>query len=102
MVVSLFETGELAQDAGLFEAFPGQLLREGMTRRIGDALRRGALSHRPDGEPDVDFMQVDWFRFAALDLDEARSRFGITAKSDAALQAGSTSPWGPGGISPPS
>ena len=100
MVVSLFETGYLREDAGLFEAFPDQLSRHGMTQRIGDAMRRGALSHGPDGEPDVDFMQVDWFRFAGLPLDEAARRFGITAKSAKAVAAGTTSPWGPAGISP--
>ena len=100
MVVSLFETGYLEHDAGLFDAFPDQLSHAGMTLRIGDALRRGALSHGPDGEPDVDFMQVDWFRFAGLPLDEAARRFGITAKSAQAVAAGTTSPWEPAGISP--
>jgi len=71
-----------------------------MTQRIGDAMRRGALSHGPDGEPDVDFMRVDWFRFADLPLDEATRRFGITTKSATAVAAGTTSPWGPAGISP--
>ena len=69
MVVSLFETGYLVEGAGLFEAFPGQLSIDGMTHRIGDAMRRGALSHGDDGEPDVDFMQVDWFRYAELPLE---------------------------------
>jgi hypothetical protein len=99
MIVSLFETGYLQEGAGLFEAFPGQLSQQGMTERIGDAMRRGALSHGPDGEPDVDFMQVDWFRFADYPLDDVRRRFGIVAKSAAAMTAGSSSPWGPGGIS---
>ncbi len=100
MVVSLFETGYLEHDAGLFDAFPDQLSHAGMTLRIGDALRRGALSHGPDGEPDVDFMQVDWFRFADQPLDEVRRRFAVGPKSANALAAGSASPWGPGGISP--
>ncbi len=99
MVVSLFETGYLAHDAGLFDAFPGQLSREGMTVRVGDAMRRGALSHGPDGEPDVDLMLVDWFGFAALPVEEARQRFGVVAKAERAVAAGSSSPWGPGGIS---
>ncbi len=99
MVVSLFETGYLQEDAGLFEAFPGQLSQQGMTTRIGDAMRRGALSHGPDGEPDVDLMQVDWFRFASLPIAEVRERFGIVDKSPDAIAAGSCSPWGPGGIS---
>jgi hypothetical protein len=45
-------------------------------------------------------MQVDWFAIAALPLAEARQRFGIVAKSDRAIQFGTTSPWGTGGISP--
>jgi hypothetical protein len=100
MVVSLFETGYLAHGAGLFDAFPGQLSRDGMTLRVGDAMRRGALSHGPDGEPDVDLMLVDWFRFATMSVDEVRQRFGVVPKSEGAQLAGSTSPWGPGGISP--
>lgn len=99
MVVSLFETGYLTAGAGLFEAFPGQLSRDGMATRLGDAMRRGALSHGPDGEPDVDLMAVDWFRFADRPVGEVRERFGIVAKSPAAEAAGSTSPWAPGGIS---
>jgi len=100
MVVSLFETGYLREGAGLFEAFPGQLSQHGMTERVGDAMRRGALSHGADGEPDVDFMQVDWFRFADQPVEEVALRFGITPKSERAIRAGTTSPWGPGGISP--
>ena len=100
MVVSLFETGYLAHGAGLFDAFPGQLSQQGMTQRIGDAMRRGALSRGLDGDPSVDFMLVDWFAAAALPLDEARRRFGIVDKSDRAIECGTTSPRGPGGISP--
>jgi hypothetical protein len=61
MVVSLFKTGNLSDGAGLFEALPGQLSRDGMAVRIADATRRSALSGGPGGAPDVDFMQVDWF-----------------------------------------
>ena len=100
MVVSLFETGYLQAGAGLFEAFPGQLSHSGMTLRIGDAMRRGALSHGPDGEPDVDFMQVDWFRFADMAVESVRERFGVVPKPPRAIDAGSATPWQPGGISP--
>lgn len=99
MVVSLFETGYLRVGAGLFEAFPGQLSQAGVAQRVADALRRGALSHGLDGEPDVDFLAVDWFALAARDLDELREGFGIVPKSDKALAAGSVGPWEPGGIS---
>ncbi len=99
MVVSLFETGYLSEGAGLFEAFPGQLSRDGMAVRIGDAMRRGALTHGLGGEPDVDFMEVDWFDLADRTLDDLRAGFGLQEKSAAALAAGSVSPWEPGGIS---
>lgn len=99
MVVSLFETGYLTQGAGLFEAFPGQLSREGMSQRIGDAMRRGALSRGLGGAPDVDFMQVDWFTLATEPIEAVEERFHIVAKSPGALSAGSVTPWEPGGIS---
>lgn len=99
MVVSLFETGYLAAGAGLFEAFPGQLSREGMAVRVADALRRGALSNGLGGEPDVDFLAVDWFEVADQPVDELRVRFNVAPKGDGAVAAGSVGPWQPGGIS---
>ena len=94
MVVSLFETGYLATGAGLFEAFPGQLSRDGVATRLADAMRRGALV-----EGSVDFMSVDWFALADVSVAELRTRFGIVPKSDDAFAAGSVGPWEPGGIS---
>lgn len=94
MVVSLFETGYLRAGAGLFEAFPGQLSRDVVAIRVADAMRRGALV---DGS--VDFMAVDWFRLADRSVAEVREHFGVVAKSDAAIDAGSVGPWDPGGIS---
>lgn len=99
MVVSLFETGYLAAGAGLFEAFPGQLSREGMAVRVADALRRGAQSHGLDGAPDVDLLGVDWIALADRSVDELRTAFGIVPKAPAAIAAGSVGPWEPGGIS---
>lgn len=99
MVVSLFETGYLATGAGLFEAFPGQLSRDGMAVRVADALRRGALSHGLGGQPDVDFLALDWFELADRPVDELRERFNVVAKADRAVAAGSVGPWEPGGIS---
>ncbi len=99
MVVSLFETGYLTAGAGLFEAFPGQLSRDGMADRVGDAMRRGALSHGLDNHPDVDFMQIDWFELANRPLDDVRQLFGIVPKAERALEAGSVTPWELGGIS---
>lgn len=102
MVVSLFETGYLATGAGLFESSPGHLSAgEGVAVRLADAMRRGALCHDTvAGSDSVDFLRLDWFALADLPLDEARSRFRVTPKSDAALASGSVSPWDPGGISP--
>jgi len=94
MVVSLFETGYMRRGAGLFEASPGQLSREGVAVRVADALRRGALC-----AGSVDFMATDWFELAAVPVAEAQERFGITAKSDEAVGAGSVGPWEAGGIS---
>jgi hypothetical protein len=94
MVVSLFETGYLATGAGLFEASPGQLSREGVADRMADAMRRGALV---DGS--VDFLEVDWFELADLPVEEVRRHFGVVEKHDRALAAGSVGPWEPGGIS---
>jgi len=99
MVVSLFETGYLSADAGLFEAFPGQLELRGMAVRIADAMRRGALSAGRNGEPDVDFMSVDWFAIADQPVESLREQFKIQPKSANAVEAGSKSPWEPGGIS---
>ena len=99
MVVSLFETGYLAKGAGLFEAAPGQLSRDGMAVRVADALRRGALTHGLDGRPDVDFLALDWFAIAARDVDELRHAFGVVPASERARTAGTVGPWEPGGIS---
>jgi len=99
MVVSLFETGYLSADAGLFEAFPGQLELRGMTVRLADAMRRGALSHGLHGKPDVDFMTVDWFALADQPVEALREQFHVVPKSAAALAAGSVTPWEAGGIS---
>lgn len=94
MVVSLFETGYLRSGAGLFEASPGQLSRDGVATRVADAMRRGALVHGS-----VDFLGVDWFELAPLTLAEVREHFGIVPKREAAERAGSVGPWEPGGIS---
>ena len=94
MVISLFETGYLSRAAGLFESDAGHLERQGVAVRVADAMRRGA---RCRGS--IDFLRVDWFSIAALDLEAAREHFGVTAKSERALAAGSVGPWEPGGIS---
>lgn len=102
MVISLFETGYLATGAGLFESSPGHLSAgEGMAVRLADAMSRGARCRDTvTGATSIDFLRLDWFDLASLPLDEARARFGVLPKSEAARAAGSVSPWERGGISP--
>jgi hypothetical protein len=97
-IVSLFETGYTAIGMGLFEYDRGHLSHEGMTIRLADAMRRGALSAAANHS--IDFLSVDWFRYADLPLEEARHRLGIVTKAPHAMAAGSVSAWEPGGISP--
>lgn len=102
MVVSLFETGSLSFDMGLFHASPGHMTaHEGVAIRLADAMRRGAMCKDPvTGEEGVDFLRVDWFDFAPLTVEEARERFGIVPRSLDAVQAGSVTLWEAGGLSP--
>jgi hypothetical protein len=101
MVVSLFETGYLRMAAGLFESSPGHLSSSPtMGVRLADGLRRGARCHdKVTGEDSIDFLRLDWFSIAHLTVLEARDRFGLVDKSEAAIAAGSAGPWEPGGIS---
>ncbi len=102
MVISLFETGYLRAGAGLFQSSPGHLTAHpDLAVRLSDGMRRGALSHdRVTGSHSVDFLRVDWFDLAAMEVAEARERFSLAAKSPRAMTAGSVGPWEPGGISP--
>ena len=95
MVISLFETGALADAAGLFQADSGHLSQPGMAARLADAMRRGALT---SGDPD--FLRMDWFARADQSIVKLRGEFGIVDKGVAALDAGSVGPWERGGISP--
>ena len=63
--------------------------------RVADAMRRGALV---DGS--IDFLDIDYFAIAGEPVEELRRRFGVVAKWERALAAGSVGPWQPGGISP--
>jgi hypothetical protein len=95
MVVSLFETGALARGAGLFEADAGHLSHRGMARRLGDAMRRGALCRGSN-----DFLAMDWFAIADRPVDVVRDELQLPPKDALALSLGSVGPWEPGGISP--
>ena len=94
MVINLFQTGRLPGAAGIFEADPGHLSRDGMPARLADALRRGALC-----TGSVDFLATDFFSMAEMRLDEVRSHFGVVPKSAEAVTAGSPGPWTQGGLS---
>jgi hypothetical protein len=97
-VVSLFETGYLASGMGLFAYDRGHLSQVGMAVRLGDALRRGALSAAANHG--IDLLAVDWFDHAELPIDEVRAKLGIVPKDPRAVEAGSVTPWEAGGISP--
>lgn len=96
-VVSLFETGYAASGMGLFQYDRGHLSHEGVAVRLADALRRGALSAAANHS--IDFLAVDWFERAELPIDDVRDQLGIVAKDRRAIEAGSATPWEPGGIS---
>jgi hypothetical protein len=102
MVISLFETGYLRADAGLFEYDPGHLSNDpGVVVRLADAMRRGALcSDERRDDDSVDFLRLDWFELAPLDLEEVLRKLHVVPKSDTARRAGSIGPWEPGGMSP--
>ncbi len=93
MVLGLFETGRLERAAGLFEADAGHLSRDGVALRLGDAMRRGAVTG-------VDLLAVDWFALAEQPVERVRRELGLPAKDPLAAGAGSVGPWSQGGISP--
>ncbi|WP_330180833.1 hypothetical protein OHB26_31200 [Nocardia sp. NBC_01503] len=95
MVISLFETGYLRAGAGLFEANEGHLRSSGMAGRLGDALRRGALTRGSH-----DFLDLDRFSVADRPIRVVRDEIGLAPKAGAAVAAGSVGPWQPGGITP--
>ncbi len=94
MIVSLFETGYLADGAGLFQADPGHLEVGGMTTRLADAMRRGA---QLDGSHD--FLELDWFDLADRPVGVVRRELRVTDKQ---MPPGvfSPGPWETGGITP--
>lgn len=100
MVLSLFETGNLATGAGLFEASSGHLSTAGeaMAARMGDAMRRGFIcGTRANGD---DLLGVDWFGYANTPLEDVRRLFYVVPKRQDAWEAGSVTAWERGGISP--
>ena len=106
MVLGLFETGYLYGAAGLFQYDSHHLSRDAgpMAARLADAMYRGAMVGwhlDDDGRSDeTDLMKTDWFRYADWPVEQVREHLGVLAKSRHSLDAGSTTPWERGGISP--
>jgi hypothetical protein len=88
MVVGLFQTGYMHSGAGLFEYSQHHLEVTGMPARLADAMYRGAVCNR-------DLLDIDWFDYAEMPLDEARRLFNVVPKR----VTDSVGPWEPGGIS---
>ena len=107
MVISLFETGSIAEGAGgFFQRDAGHVSRDAprMGVRLGDAMSRGkrvANSLQAAGRTtDADLLGVDWFAYADRSVEDLRAHFCVPDKSPRAIEAGSVGPWQPGGISP--
>jgi len=108
MVLGLFETGYLYGAAkGFFEYDRGHLSADvdRMAVRLADATYRGAIlaKHVNDsgrGSKATDLLATDWFAHADRPLEEVRAEYGLPTRSQAAIAAGSTTPWERGGISP--
>jgi hypothetical protein len=108
MVLGLFETGYLYGAAkGFFEYDRGHLSRDvdRMAVRLADATYRGAilathLNETGRGPKATDLLATDWFAVADRQLDDLRAEYGLPPRSEAAIAAGSTTPWEKGGISP--
>ena len=98
MLISLFETGDLASGAGLFQYDRGHLSHQGMAVRLADAMRRGALVGAAAGGPDL--LRIDWFAHAPRPVADVQAEFGVVPKAEHAIAAGSVTAWEPGGISP--
>lgn len=99
MVLSLFESGNLATGAGLFESASGHLSAGGeqMATRMGDAMRRGMICGTRSGGNDL--LAIDWFSLAGDSLEDVRRSFHIAPKAQAAWESGSVTAWERGGIS---
>ncbi len=108
MVLGLFETGYLYGAAkGFFEYDRGHLSSDvdRMAVRLADATYRGAilathLNETGRGPKATDLLATDWFAHAERPIEEVRAEYGLPPRSEAAIAAGSTTPWEKGGISP--
>jgi hypothetical protein len=100
MVLGLFESGNLATGAGLFEADAGHFSSDGeaMAVRMGDAMRRGFLCGTRSGGNDL--LSINWFNLADDPLEDVRRQFHVVPKNQDAWEAGSVTAWEQGGISP--
>jgi hypothetical protein len=106
MMLSLFETGSIAEGAGgFFQRDAAHISRDAdrMGIRLGDAMHRGKLLGNSFDERgrtnDSDLLAVDWFTHADKPLEQVRTDFAVPEKSPRAIDAGAVGPWQPGGIS---
>jgi transposase-like protein len=107
MVLGLFETGYFFDAAnGFFEYDRGHISRdpERMAARLADAMFRGAklawFLDDNDRSAETDLLATDWFAYADWPVEDVRSHLGLLPKSERTIDAGSVSPWEPGGMSP--
>ena len=107
MVLGLFETGYFFDAAnGFFEYDRGHISGdpERMAVRLADAMYRGAklawYLDDHDRSNETDLLATDWFAYADWPVDDVRAHLGLLPKAQPAIEAGSVSPWEPGGISP--
>lgn len=96
-MIGLFETGHVhAQGPFAANVRERHLHSAGMDVRLADAIRRGKVVCEHYG---TDLFTVDYHALADRPIDEVRVTLGIPPKSEAALAAGSPTPFEPGGLS---
>lgn len=94
-IISLFETGRVAEAAGgVLVADKGHLSEPGVPQRLADALRRGRICNQ-----DLVY-GLDYFDYVDRPLGEVREALGIVPKAPEAVEAGSAAVNDPAGITP--
>ncbi len=96
-LIGLFETGYIA-DTGFFsrDVRDRNIQAPGMHQRIADAIHRGKVMAETFGR---DLFDVDYYAVADRPVGELRERFGIPAKSGAAIESGSAGAFDLAGMS---
>ena len=96
MIVSLFETGNLASRCWTFRGQPRSLARRGRWP-CGWPTQCAAARSCAGSQ---DFLSTDWFAIADRPVTELRREFELCDKSADAIAAGSRGAWEDGGITP--